>query len=226
MKKITIVFVILVIALSGFLLITNLKFLKNRITGLAELSTSAIILQLSEAACEADFVSGWNLISIPCVPTPTNISEVLLNILPDIISVHEYYGIGADPWKAYNPSLPGWVVQDLTKLDRKKGYWMNMAANTHYYYNSSTATPNILSLANGWNLVGYPLISLKNISDAMLPINGSYDIIVLYNATDSADYWKEYTWNESRPSGQDLYNMTPYYGYWIYSYGSRTLMLD
>jgi hypothetical protein len=226
MKKIKIIFPILLIFLVFlfFLFRNELIFLKNKITGAAELDTSVVILILNESLCEFNMVESWNLISIPCIPKPINTTEILNSINDKIISVHEYNPTSNDKWRAYNPNLPEWVVQDLELFSRKKGYWINLNQSTNLTINSSTASPNLIDLVQGWNLIGYPTLNPKNITESLQSINQTYDVIYLYNSSDNS--WKEYSWNSSKNLSQDLINMTPYYGYWIKMLQEDILFID
>ena len=47
----------------------------------------------------------------------------------------------------------------------------------------------------------------------------------LYNASDPTDKYKQYTWNGSLPSPQDLNSTVPYYGYWVYMYSPNTWVI-
>ncbi len=179
-----------------------------------EMDTTAVIINVTSAQCNTTFEQGWNLISIPCVPKPAPMSEVFYSVNSDYISLHTYSGTGQDPWKAYNPSLPSWVIQDLSNIDRKAGYWINMNQSAHFVLFNDTATPNIMNLNPGWNLVGYPTLTARNISEALTDLYPNYHIVYIYNATDTD--WKEYAWNSSISNNPDLNASHPYYGYWIY----------
>ncbi|MBN2422096.1 hypothetical protein JXB41_02625 [Candidatus Woesearchaeota archaeon] len=230
MKKITLlipVVIVILIVSSLFLFREGFILLKNKITGAAELDTYVLILILNESNCSAVFEQGWNLISVPCATTITGVTDVFYSVNSSLFSVHEYDPTDAsDPWKAFNPALPSWVVQDLTEIDRKKGYWINMNYSSNFTLSSSTATPNYIELYRGWNLIGYPTLTPKNITETLQSIGTNYDIIYLYNASDPTDEWKEYTWNTSKTSDQDLNYTSPYYGYWINMLVDDTLLID
>ena len=212
----------LILLSSIFVIKQNFSDIKNKITGAPQLDTSAIIIQINESRCSKDFEQGWNLISVPCVAKPTNVSQVFENISGDIISIFEYPSKRV--WRAYNPSLPEWVVQDLEKINRKRGYWLNMDNSAFFELNSSTATPNHINLKQGWNLIGYPTFEYRNISLALQTIDQNYEYIILFNA--SSNEWQEFSWNTSMGLNQDLKEMVPYYGYWIFMEEGDTLVID
>ncbi|MBD3203376.1 hypothetical protein GF327_03720 [Candidatus Woesearchaeota archaeon] len=228
MKKIILVFSVITFLLlfifSSLLFFDELKLINNRITGAAELDTAVIIINVSSAVCSSNFSQGYNLVSIPCVPKPAPVSEVLESVEENIVSIHHYVPSSADPWKTYNPELPSWAVQDLTEIDRKKSYWLNLDSNVTFQLNSSTASPNYIYTKQGWNMIGYPTLTPVEIGEALVSINQSYDILYSYNTLNNS--WEEYTWNSSKSSEQNIINMTPYTGYWIKMLRNETLLID
>ena len=161
--------------------------------------------------CSAVFMDEWNLISIPCLADNTSTKSVLSSIEGNYSSIHTYdVNDYSDHWKAYNPDLPSWVVNDLVYINEKNGYWINMKNQSNFHLNGTLIQPNEVPLVKGWNLIGYPTNDSKEITNALNPISGSYTIIWLYNASDS----KYYYYNVSESNGT-LHEMRPYYGYWI-----------
>jgi hypothetical protein len=223
MKKIIYLFLIILL-ISGIFILSRKSDFLNNITGQAELDTSVLILTSTEAFCNADFRQGWNLVSLPCVPENESMQSLLDPFGDQLISIHEYDPEAAVVWHAYNPNLPGWVIQGMDTIDRKKGYWVNLESDLNYNMNASTVSPNRIYLVPGWNLIGYPTLVNRTIPPALDAINGTYDFVYLYNASSSS--FAEYTWNSSKVSRQDLQTMFPYFGYWIYSYDSSTLVID
>ncbi|MBN2566990.1 hypothetical protein JXB02_02810 [Candidatus Woesearchaeota archaeon] len=68
----------------------------------------------------------YNMVGYPTtVPMAINLS--LASIENNYTSIHMYNASDtADHWKVYNPALPGWVVQDLTRTVPHQGYWIRM----------------------------------------------------------------------------------------------------
>ena len=65
------------------------------------------------------------LVSTSCVPQNTSVDFVLASISGNYSSIHTYNAsVELDYWKAYDPSMPSWVVQDLDSISEKKGYWI------------------------------------------------------------------------------------------------------
>ena len=162
-------------------------------------------------SCSATFLEGWNLISTPCLASNTSVASVFSSISGDYVSIHGYDpDDDSDPWKSYNPSLQSWVVHDLTEINEKKGYWINMKNQDTFYLNGTLRDPNSISLVSGWNLIGYPANTTKGVADALSSIGENYTTIWLYNATDSTYYYYD-----ALAGDGTLGQMRPYYGYWV-----------
>jgi len=186
------------------------------ITGQPIVGTRLVIVQVEQAACNFTLVENWNLISFPCLGVnPTAIDLTLSNISGKYESIKTYLPADtSDPWKSYNPSLPAWVIQDLTSISKSRGYWLDMSDNSSYYLNSSLATPTLFEPDPGWNLLGYPSKNITEVNLTCLELIPNYTYVYMYNATEND--WKEFTWNASLPSNQDLTHTVPNFGYWIY----------
>ena len=79
-----------------------------------------------------------------------------------------------------------------------------------------TATPGAeIALQVGWNLISIPLSpSSTALGDVLASIEGKYDLVYAYDASDTDDQWKKYN-VAAPPFLNDLTHMRPKYGYWI-----------
>ena len=94
----------------------------ERITGYA--SAAVNVTQAIPTSCDMTFYPEWNLVSFFCLPTLEDIDTLTVGF-PSYTKIFTYRSLdSADPWKAYNPSLPSWVVQDLNYVSRLEGYWI------------------------------------------------------------------------------------------------------
>lgn len=225
-KKILIIslFVFLIFLSIGFLYFN--KYFKG-ITGFQIVGTRLVIITKVETLCNMNLEQGWNLISFPCLGEDTNLNLFFLNASYSNGS-HEAllsYDVNdiIDPWKSYNSNLPNWTIQDLNLISRRKGYWLFSYNQTTLLINSSLATPTIINLEQGWNLIGYPSTINRPINETFDQLKPNFDYVYLYNASNKE--WKEYTWNISKPSLQNL-NYTVYnYGYWIYMLNQSSIII-
>ena len=106
--------------------------------------------------------SGWNLISLPVVPSNTAIATVLGDAADDIDAVWTY-----DPT---NPNaVNGWLVfvpgnpegtNNLTLMTTGFGYWVSVTGNANLSGSGTLliagpTPPPSRALQTGWNLIGY-----------------------------------------------------------------------
>jgi hypothetical protein len=217
MKKHAIVAVAIMLLL---MIAAGLVYLKPAFIGKAILGTRLVILTTSDTACNITLKEGWNLVSFPCISTQLDRDLFLMNFTLSSIRAYDASDT-VDPWKSYNPSLPSYVVQDLDTISKSKGYWMHSYNDTIFYRNGSLTKPTFISLKKGWNLIGMPNVTTINTYDAFVSIIPYFDYVFLYNASD--DDWKEWTWNSSLPSDQDLNVTMNDYGYWIYMLNDSSL---
>lgn len=227
-KKLTIVLSLLVIVLMGSFLVMNFEEIKEgyNIIGKVLVSTQLVILNVFDNQCNTTFVSGWNLASFPCLNNnQMNITTFFNNVTYDSIRTFDASDT-ADPWKAYKPDLPSYVVFDLSTVSRIYGYYVYTDNTTQFIFNNSLATPTDISLVAGWNLIGYPRENISNVGETFNSIVPGFDYVLTFNASNPSNQWLEWTWNSSLTSNQDLNKTIPNEGYWIYMLTTGTLTIS
>ena len=163
--------------------------------------------------CDFTVNQGWSLISIPCFSTYHTVSSFINILGADFTSIHWYDPSDtSDQWKAYNPSIPAWVIQDLDRIEKEKGYWIDMPESRPFFYSGTKATPVGISIKRGWNLIGYPT-NYSQLINETIPFN--YTSVHKYNLSDTIDPWKVY-YNPPNATN-DLQYFDLYFGYWIKS---------
>lgn len=175
--------------------------------------TRLSIVQINASSCNISLSTGWNLISVPCVPFDGQpVAEFLEDASGKYASIHSYNPTDtADPWKSYNPALPNWVIQDLSSISDMKGYWINANDSFNLSIDSTITTPRTIQLISGWNLVGYPTHMQRPVNSSLATLYPYWREIRFWNLSSSAYL----TFSNSTQTG-DFVNMTHYYGYWIY----------
>ncbi len=93
-------------------------------------------------------------------------------------------------------------------MEAGRGYWLNMS-ETAALSVSGSAPSSTISLASGWNLVGYNSSTSQSVADALASISGKYVSVWAY--MDGS--WRVY--DPNNPGFSDLTTMEPGYGYWI-----------
>jgi len=158
--------------------------------------------------------TGWNLVSIPLSPHSTVITDVLSSTDGKYDLAYAYDALDAgDPWKKYNTAAPSFL-NDLTDVDETIGFWIRCTEPVTLTVSGTVPSSPTISLYAGWNLVGYPSQTTRPIAEALASIDGPYDLVYAYDASDIADPWKKY--NTAAPSFlNDLTEMGPGWGYWI-----------
>jgi hypothetical protein len=162
-----------------------------------------------------DLSVGWNLISLPIPQSDTTISTVLASIAGDYDQV-QYFNAStpADNWKTYNANRPV-SLNDLTDLQNHMGFWINIIAPTQLQMVGQPPTATTIDLKAGWNLVGYPTLTQRSITDALagtgydLPVEG-FNASAPYHITPLAD----------------TYMMKPGEGYWVHVPADTVWIVD
>jgi len=146
-----------------------------------------------------------------------NHTELYLNgtFLTNITAPQNYYNItGLLPDTSYELSTRTVDINGNINLT-----WVNDTAST------LPASGTTLNLYTGWNLISLPLMPEDtSITSLLSPINGNYNIIWEYNASNTSDHWKKY--DPGVPFGNDLTNMEPGKGYWIMMTSNNTLPIS
>jgi hypothetical protein len=171
--------------------------------------------------CSFPLKAGLNLFSAYCLGTQDqpNATFSALSRLEGVFSF-EPMDSGGDIWKIYNPSLPAWVVQDLSAVTRKKGYAVIMLGPEVFGHEGVNKDSDTIDVIQGWNFIGYPVNTSHPVNVTFNSISGRYTEVVTYNATDTA-----YVRYIVGGANNTLVETPPYYGYWINMTQARTIII-
>jgi hypothetical protein len=176
--------------------------------------TRARVVFANSSSCNITVEEGFNLISSPCSQLGGINRDLFLTTVSSLgPTLHAYVSSDlGDPWKAYNPRLPSWVVQDLSTILDIRGYWLYVNGSGNLSVTASIISPRTTPLEQGWNLVGYPSFTEQSVN---LSFATAYP------------YWREVRrWNFSSSSYEsfengtqtgDFLTMQTYFGYWVYA---------
>jgi hypothetical protein len=166
-------------------------------------------------------VPGWNLVSFYLHPVRTAIKDVLASVTGNYVQVYAWDATGAHSssgnWMRFVPGIPG---NTLLTLDETQGFWIQMTTADSLDIVGTVPTMtniDLLTTANGWNLVGYPSNQNRILPDA-LTLNGvkDFSLVYAYDANDPTvpptPPWKRYDPNSP---WNNLVEMSPSFGYWI-----------
>lgn len=163
-----------------------------------------ISFAVTGVSVDVELNKGWNLMSLPIVPDGSPITDVLADIMDDVISVHHYRAT-TGTWLIYAPP----DFNSLTTVEDGKAYWINMQAEaTLTVVGQAVAPPGYgppppaYDVVEGWNMVGFRAMENMTVEDYLL--GTAY--VRIYGFDLGQGGWFSLT------TGQ---NMTPSLGYWI-----------
>jgi len=170
--------------------------------------------QMTVAHRQLSLSPGWNLISMPLSPLIADITGALGSIQGEYDLAYAYHAWDAgDPWKKYNTAAPDFL-NDLTDITETVGFWIRVDEAVELKISGSVPSSSEIALYKGWNLVGYPWETTLELTEALVSIDGLYDLVYAYKASEVGDPWKKY--NIAAPAFlNDLKEMGPGWGYWI-----------
>jgi hypothetical protein len=158
-----------------------------------------------------DLYEGWNLISLPLIPTNTNINNVLGTILDKVGKVWSYSGGPSGTWKSYTPCpvVGTCPTNTLTTMEDGKAYWIKVTDDCTLTFQGRTGptppnAPPAYSFVVGWNMVGFKSTQAHAVEDYLVGMS-YHDPITRYDNEN-----KEYVAVASSD------NMTTEAGYWVY----------
>ncbi len=146
---------------------------------------------------------GQNLISIPLIQDDVNLTMVLESINGSYDAVKYYNAADANgKWQTHATFKPE-EFNELSSVNNSMAIWINMLKNDTLIVYGAEPTSTAIPLYKGWNFVGYPSITERNVSEALEGI--PYEQVEGFN--DSPPYYlrilKE---NDKMKAGS---------GYWI-----------
>lgn len=122
---------------------------------------------------------GWNLISLPVVPTDSSPKSVLGSLIAaNEVSIVWGYSASTKAWQSFTPPSTG----SLATMVDGAGYWVYMKSAATLYVGGAvipnTQTPPAYPLVSGWNLIGFkpqPTVGPETVSAYLSGISGKYD---------------------------------------------------
>jgi hypothetical protein len=159
-------------------------------------------------------LTGHNLISIPLLiedPAVTSALATLTNIPSNFTYMRYYDELDAvSPWKIFSMIGP----RDSLGLSNDMGLWVGGSGSGQLTVTGTVPDGYTIRLKAGWNLVGYPSLTPRTVSDALAGLP-----IVRIEGEDSTTP----PYNLRVLGGGDV--MYPGRGYWIYVSSDSTWLL-
>jgi len=212
---------VIMVIISLFIIIFNVRWqgmmgITGLVTSNITVNTTLEVVNWTIANCSFYLYPGWNLVSFYCLPS-TSRDEALQPIDGLYDSIFTYDNEEKE-WKAYNPDLPSYVIQDLDTIDRKYAYWINMKQGVSYKKQGYKSIYTSIPLYVGWNLVGYPTNTTINATSGLSTLD--FNITWTYN--NSEKKWYYYV----NVSNYTFIIMHPYTGYWVLSNKQQNWLVD
>jgi formylglycine-generating enzyme required for sulfatase activity/subtilisin-like proprotein convertase family protein len=182
--------------------------------------------------------AGWNLISIQIGTSPLPIAS-FHNAISAVSGTQgpfnplkQVWGLtpSGNPavpgvWQSYQPQVP-LFPSDLTAIQQGRGYWVNVSQTTTLTL-SGIPWNGSVSLAKGWNFVGFPGVGLgkDEVQELSAVFGSSFDRIQqVWTHDTSTGLFKGYDLT-AIPALNDLTSVSPGKGYWVYSISDTTISL-
>jgi hypothetical protein len=176
--------------------------------------------------------SGWNLISIQVgtAPLPVASFQAALSDPSRLIEMWGYDPTGnpntPGVWRTFQPATPAFP-SDLSTLELGRGYWVNVSQTTTLTL-IGIPWDGSVSLVKGWNLVGFPGLSLgaTEVIDLSAVFGTGFDRIQQVWTFDAAG--QRFTGYDltAIPALRELASIRPGVGYWVYSIADTALVLQ
>jgi hypothetical protein len=152
--------------------------------------------------------TGWNLISLPYIPSDNSVDAVFgsINGKYSAVACYDAFDIN-DHWKVYSPNKT-YEMNDLKVVDQRMGIWLYITnpVNITISGNGSIPVKTTIILKNGWNLMGYPSVRNRTASEIFSSVNG---VVYEVQRFDRTSPHKLATLGE-----REVIHMG--FGYWVY----------
>jgi len=155
--------------------------------------------------------AGWNLVSLPLDSTNYTLRTLLAPIAGSYDVVYAWDS-AEQSWKGFFLALPD--PQPLQSLSRLQGFWIHMVQAATLPVTGCQRSQAIILLNPGWNLVGFPAGSPRDVPAALASIQGQFALVYSYDAANPANPWSRYN-AAALPYASDLTTLEPGKGYWI-----------
>jgi hypothetical protein len=153
----------------------------------------------------SDLQDGWNLISVPLIQIDTSKEYVLQTLDSNYASLQRYRAGKSRPWLHWHRGKPS-HLNDPMDFHHKEGYYIDMLTSDHLVVVGKVPSNTQISLKTGWNLMSYPSLINRTVSDALSSIAGKYNVVYCYDTVID---------REIKLTNGDY--MQPELGYWIHA---------
>lgn len=141
-------------------------------------------LNAPHAIPDITLATGWNLISLPLLPTDPDIDTVLVGADVTVNKVAYFTGGPAGGWLSWFPSP---TPIDLYTMNDGKGYWIDVSAGgslavTGVELALPGQVPPTYDVVVGWNLIGFTSTAGKTVDVYLGSVLATVEAMYGYNA--------------------------------------------
>jgi hypothetical protein len=146
---------------------------------------------------------GWNLVSIPFEYDDNSIEKILCTISGKYDSV-QYYDAQTARWRTYSVTKP-YYLNDFKFITPEIGFWLHVNEDCTLLLPKGNISQTTLKFEKGWNLISYPSLTPKNLSEFF---KENYGYVI-----------KVQKWSSTAPYNLQTMVSTeklrPWNGYWV-----------
>jgi len=165
---------------------------------------------------------GWNLTALPRVPGDAAPSVALAPLAGSLEAAYQF-DAADNLWSNYHPLAPA-HASSMAQLDAQDGLWLWVDGATTCTLDGTPPGACSIDLVQGWNLVPYPGVAARTVTQALASIASDYEIVYAQAAPGDRDTWLWYgpTGTMELPT---LATMQPGESYWIKANAACTWMV-
>ena len=177
------------------------------VEGYPEVTVTPATVKFTADSFDIELRVGWNLISLPLIPTDSDIDAVLYGV--EGIEIVWAYDATVG-WSRY---IPGAAPDTLETMEDGKGYWVLMNAPATltvegFVMPPPPVVPPTYAVVAGWNLIGFRSLETMDAQDYLEGVNWT----VLWR-------FDEEGFTQVLPT----HDLTPGLGYWLYALEPGTI---
>ena len=175
------------------------------------------ILTASDAR---NFTLGYELISLKKVPENSSTLAVLDSVDGQFSKIWRW-NTTTENFEAYDPAIP-FSFTKITTMDVSKGYWIKFNdTNASFEESGSNPTTTNIGLVTGYNMIGFPSTTSKNVTDGYSTISGNFEKIWKWDS--DTGVFKAYDPSLPNSFNTGFGELNPGEGYWLKMNASDTL---
>jgi hypothetical protein len=177
-------------------------------------SDSVFTIEMAVPVASIDLVAGWNLVSLPLIPTNSTIEAVLAGVNA---TVAYHYDAATATWLVWTPG-----GGTLTEMVDGLGYWVFAGTAGTMIFDGQPmpdppALPPTYDVVAGWNMIGVKSETPVHHSAYLMSITGDYSVLYAMDADSGM-------WIGVYPKEENGGMMVPGHGFWIWMNSAGTIV--